>query len=515
MESSSTAVGRVREDRAHVEAEISSLRSEADPRFLTLRQEAEGLERLERDLISRRTRLWNVLLGFEGFGETEARALGAADQLRQDLLYGGFRFHASSYRAQLHDAATEVGGAAGTDLFHALPEEGLAALLPLWEDRLEEPRGALVGLHAFHGTPLFMDRFLHPSHSSAIFGETGSGKSYASALGWLRARWFRPDLSVFVLDPLGGLSHVVAALGGSVLRVGNGELSLNPLDPATTGGDVRAKTAQVGTMFRALFPSLSDEEVAVVDTTLSRLYAKERPGPPLLRDLLAQLSSLRAPPQRLLTLLERATLGSLRGLDRPSSLDLSSRLLGFDLSGVTTEELPFFLTLLLDLIYGEVRRRDGPKLVVVDEAHYLARAPATAAFLDHLVRHVRHFQAGLELLSQDPADFLRAESGRSVLLNLDAVTLLRLKDGGTGVAPLLGLRDDEVAFLRRAALPSVAGYSEGLLRTGAIHLPLAIVSSDEEDRLLREAFDRERRPGGRAPEVHDGLKASPTVATVR
>ncbi len=508
------ALQRVQEDRAHTEAELSAVRSEADPRFVRLRQEAEGLRRLEEELVARRTRLWDVLVSCEGRGNGPAEAAAEIAPLRESLAHQGFRFHTTSYRAREALRSARLGGDVSPDLFHALPEEGVAALLPLWEDRLEEPRGTLVGLHAHHGTPLFMDRYRHPSHSSAIFGETGSGKSYASALGWMRARWFHQDLSVFVLDPLGGLAEVVRSLGGQVVRVGDGALALNPLDPATTGGDLRLKATQVGVMFRALFPSLSDEEVALLDTTLSKLYverARDPVGPkspkpadpkgrdggrgfeaPRLSDLLDRVRSAEPRPQRLLTLLERATQGSLRGLDRPTNLDLSSPLLGFDLSSVSSEELPFFLTLLLDLIYGEMRRRGGPKLVVLDEAHYLTRCPSTARFLDHLVRHARHFESGVELLSQDPSDFLREEGGRAVLNNLDSVLLLRLKDGGEAVAPLLGLDDSEMAFLRRAALPARSGYSEGLLRLGELHLPLAVVSSAEEDRLLRAAFSRER-----------------------
>ncbi|MDE1819220.1 MAG: hypothetical protein KGI98_00035 [Euryarchaeota archaeon] len=490
------ALHRVQEDRAHVEAELATLGSRADPRSAVLRQEAAGLEHFEEALASRRTRLWDVVVAFEGWGRSEQEAVRAVSPLREALHARGFRFHATDFQAEALCVAPRPLGPAPSELFHALPEEGVAALLPLWEDRLEERGGVLVGLHAMHGTPIFLDRFQHPSHSSAIFGETGSGKSYASALGWIRLRWFRPDLSVFVLDPLGGLAHVVSELGGSLFRAGDGALALNPLDPATTGGDVRVKAAQVGVMFRALFPSLADEEVALLDTTLSKLYDSGGTKVPLLRDLVGRLEGLQPRPARLLTLLERATRGSLRGLDRPTNLDLSSRLLGFDLSAVTAEELPFFLTLLLDLVYGEVRRRPGPKIVVLDEAHYLARAPATAAFLDHLVRHVRHFEAGIELLSQDPEDFLREETGRTILQNLDSVLLLRLKDGGEAIAPLLGLHEGELDFLRQAALPGSAGYSQGILRTAALHLPLAVISSEAEDRLLRRAFARERTSSG-------------------
>lgn len=503
------ALRRVREDRAHTEAEAASLRSESDPRASTLRLEAEGTLLLEEELVARRTRLWDVLLGFAGRGSTETEARASLRGLQEALPELGFRFHPSGHRAAELTWALSVGGPLDPELMHAVPHEGLAALLPLWEDHLEEKDGVLLGVHARHGTPILTNRFRHPSHSSLIFGQTGSGKTYASALGWMRLRLFEPDLSIFVVDPLGGLAHVVRELGGPVLRVGAGTLALNPLDPATTGGNVRTKAARVGAMLRALFPSLTDEEVAILDTTLSGLFSRggaRPPGsvgtdpgvantpraPPRLSDLVAELRRRSPPPARLLTLLSTSVDGSLQGLDRSTDVDLSSRLLGFDLSAAAPSELPFFLLLILDLVYGEIRRRPGPKLIVVDEAHYLARAPGTAEFLDHLVRHVRHFQAGLELISQNPEDFLSSESGRSVLMNVDSTLLLRLKDGGTSLAEVLELLPDEIAFLQQASLPDRAGFSEAIWRCGTHHLPLAIVSSETENELLGRAFRSER-----------------------
>jgi hypothetical protein len=488
------ALRRVREDRAHIEAELSSTRGESDRRTEVLHQEAVSSRQLEEGLVSRRTRLWDVAVGLSGRGRSGPEAERSIRRVKEDLQDQGFRWHDPRWRAFSLLAGLEPGGPLAEGALHALPEEGVAALLPLWEDRLSDPRGVLVGLHARNGTPLFMDRFSHPSHSSLIFGETGSGKTYASALGWIRLRWFYPSLSVMVLDPLGGLAQVVKALGGNVVRVGRDPLGINPLDPATTGGDARAKSARVGVMFRALFPSLTDEESAVLDTALSHLYGRTEDGVPTLSRLRQELERSERTPPRLLTLLSTAIEGSLRDLDRPTTFDLSGSLVGFDLSLVTGDELPFFLTLLLDYAYGEIRRRSGPKLVVLDEAHYLARAPPTARFLDHLVRHVRHFQAGIELLSQNPEDFLAEDPGRSVLMNVDSVLLLRLRDGGEALAPLLGLDAEELRFLRNARLPGNAGYSEGILRTGTLHFPLAIVSSTPEDALLRAAFRTEQVP---------------------
>jgi hypothetical protein len=487
------ALRQIREDRSNIDAELSSLHSEGDPRWVILRQEAEAAERLEESIISRSTRLWEGLVGFVVQGRSAMEVEDRGELVGDPFLWAGYRFHDPSYRVSPLLASLWLDSPFPSELSHPLTDEGVGALLPLWEDRLDEPGGVLLGLHASQGTPFFWERFGHPSHSSAIFGETGSGKTYASAIGWMRLRYFHPDLSVFVLDPLGGLSEVVRAMGGATYRAGTGDIAINPLDPETTAGDSRAKTSRVVLLVKALFPSLTDEEAAVIDSTLSRLYSgRTREGAPLLGDLLDALKGLPSVPPRLATLLESTVRGSLQHLNRPTGMNLSSQLIGFDLSALTPPELPFFLTLLLDFIYGEMRRRTGPKLLVVDEAHYLARNPAVAGFMDYMVRHVRHFNGGLELISQNPEDFLADEHSRSALLNVDSVLLLRLKDGGASIASLIGLRPEEVAWIRRVALPTNSGYAEGLFRTGSLHLPIAMVSTEQENDCLTDAFLKEK-----------------------
>ena len=487
----------IRAERSSVEAELASIKAEGDPRLAVLRQEAQAIAELEESLVSRSTRLWNAMVGFVVNGRTRTECREHSGRLQKDLSWLGFRLMDQEFRVAPLLAALGPNAPLPVPLTHPQTDDSLAALLPLWEDRLDETEGILLGLHAMEGSPLFWQRFSHTSHSSAIFGQTGSGKTYASALGWMRLRYRFPDLSVFVLDPLGGLCNVVRTLGGTVYRAGTEEVTINPLDPATTGGDRRTKTSTVLTQFRALFPSISDEELAIVDTTLTSLYEGRPAGePPLLEDLYDALEQESRTPARLLLLLRPAIEGSLRHLNFPTQVDLNGRLLGFDLSDITPGEMPFYLTLLLDYVYGEIRRRDGLKLLVVDEAHYLSRTPRIACFLDYLVRHVRHFGAGLELLSQNPEDFLGSQESRSVLLNLDSILMLRLRDGGEGVASLLGLTDAECDWLRRTSLPSDAGFSEGIFRTGSLHLPVALVSTKEEHRTLLRAFSEERNRGG-------------------
>lgn len=494
------ALERIRAERSNVEAEISSLKGEGDPKAQVLRQEGEAASQLERGIISRSTHLWESFAGVILQGESGEEAERRAKSIKDELSWMGYRFYSPRHRSMPLFEALAPATPFPTGLSHPLTDDSLAALLPIWEDSLEEDAGVLLGIHPVQGTPLFWDRFSHKSHSSAVFGETGSGKTYASALGWMRLRYRHPDLSVFVIDPLGGLAELVRGLGGQVYSGGAHGLSINPLDPSTAGGDARARTSMATSLLRTLFPSISDEEAAILDTTLTKLYSdREGMDPPLLRDLCRALSDSQNT-GRLTTLLGPLLTGSLGSLDSPTSIDLSSNLIAFDLSATTASEMPFFLTLILDHVYGEIRRRPGMKLLVVDEAHYMARNEMAAEFLDYLVRHLRHFNAGLELITQNPEDFLGSERTRSILLNLDSVLLLRLKDGGERVGELLGLTLKERDALKSAAMPASSGYAEGIFRTETLHLPLAIIGSEVEHRKLTAAFtsERERRSKPRA-----------------
>jgi hypothetical protein len=103
---------------------------------------------------------------------------------------------------------------------------------------------------------------------------------------------------------------------------------------------------------------------------------------------------------------------------------------------------------------------------------------------------VRHFNAGVVVLSQNPDDFLASASGRSLLRNLYAVVLLRLPEVSAPTREFFGLTGPEAEWLPNARLPAEHGYAESLWRIGPLHLPLAIVASTPEFEFLTGAFDR-------------------------
>lgn len=471
---------------AVAETELATGAGSPGSRPSRLEREVESAQALGRRVAGREQELWRVGISLHGLGTQPLRAERVRAELERRFSALGFRTRRPTYEA---DRASRPPDLTGGDprppgYWHTLHTDGVAAFFPFVDEAVVEAQGVLVGLHLDDASPVVLDRWSHASYSWGLFGATGSGKSFAAALFGLRSRWRRPDLDLVFLDPLGEFGRLVEALGGVSLPLGRaGGPRLNPLDPVTTGGDRAEKAGRVSAILRALFPSLRDEEAAQLDAALSRLF-RDGPTTPTFSDLLAEVERPPVREGRLVGLLEVFRTGSLASIDGPTTLDWGASPVALDLSGVAEDHLPFHLTYLLDALYTRLKARPGPKLVVVDEAHLLARHAATAEFLDRVVRHVRHFDAGLLLLSQNVDDFLHHESGRSLLRNLRATILLRLAEVSPGVRSFFGLTEAESEWLPRARLPREAGYSEGLLRLGEDHLPLALVASTPEYEFL-------------------------------
>lgn len=467
-------------------AELVEGRPTPSARTADLELETESARELSQRVASGVEDLFRVGVSLHAEGPSMARAERGRGELTRGLGALGFRTRVPRYEAGDSEGPPDLLGTERRPqgYWHTLSTDGLAAFYPFVEESIMEPFGVLVGLLLDDAAPVLLDRWRHASYSWGVFGMTGSGKSFAASLIALRTRWTQPDVELYVVDPLGEFAPLAGATGGSVVRPAvPGGPRINPLDPGNPTSDPPEKVARVTAVLRALFPTLSDEEGAALDTAVARLYGPGRPVP-VLADLLREVEGLPIVPPRLLGLLEVFRSGSLRHLDGPTTVDWSRTPLVLDLTGAAEAQLPFYLAFLLDSVYGRLRATERPKLVLVDEAHLLARHPATSEFLDRLVRHVRHFRAGLLIASQNPDDFLRTESGRSLLRNLRASLLLRLPEVSDAARSFFHLTEAEAEWLPRARLPREAGYSEGLLRFGPSHLPIAIVASTPEYDLL-------------------------------
>jgi uncharacterized protein DUF87 len=476
--------------RSVAEAELAS--GEGGSATPELELEGSAATELGRAVAHRTQELWRVGLRWVAHGTSRPQVEAERQRLSDRLAALGFRGRVPrcEVRGAVSPSALEGTENRPAGFWQTLSTDGLAALFPFADETILEPAGVLVGLALSDASPVFLDRWSQASHSWGIFGTTGAGKSFTSGLLLLRTRWLRPETEVVILDPLGEYAGLVRAMGGEVVRLAGASAGrLNPLDPVTAGNDRREKAGRVGAMMRALFPTLRDEEAAALDSAVSRLYETVE-GTPTFDDLLDRVAAPREDSGRLPTLLEVFRSGSMRSVNGPTTIHPEARVVAVDFSGIPDDQLPFHLTYVLDWTYGRLQSRPGPKLILLDEAHLLARHEATATFLDRVVRHLRHFEAGLLLVSQNPDDFLQRANGRSVLRNLYATAFLRLPEVSAETRTFFGLTAAEAEWLPKARLPREAGYAESLWRIGEWHLPLAIVASTPEYEFLGARLGR-------------------------
>jgi conjugal transfer ATP-binding protein TraC len=377
----------------------------------------------------------------------------------------------------------------GRDLLESnypLQGSAIATMYPFVSAVVAEEQGVLYGFSEVNGTPLIFDRFgvEAPNFNTCIFGASGSGKSYSLKSEILRQLVQRPTLRVFVVDPLGEFGDLTRSLAGAVLRVGPRENTfLNPMWMGTAPGE-RSERAKA---FFEVLMDLTQEERALLDGVLARLY-QERKDEFVLGDLAVELGKAESShADRLVLLLEPYLTGSYSFLNHRTTVDLSSRMVTFDLNALMTESRAVLVPVMfvvLDFIRGRCAQNMEPKILAVDEAWYLMGRPQSAQTLSDLSRHSRHSKTGLTLISQSAEDFLNDPLGRTILANSCITTLFRHKNVSPTMREHFGLTPSEVNLVKFARTGKDSGYSTALFITATTRTPMRVEAAEFEHWLI-------------------------------
>jgi type IV secretory pathway VirB4 component len=413
------------------------------------------------------------------------------------------RLEARSLGVDLEAATLRVGQAwvsalpgtgPGSTCERNLDSPSLAASLLHAASELYEPAGHLYGRARTSGAPIVLDRFAHESHNAIVLGMTGKGKTMFT--GAEMARCFMRGVRVLGVDPLGDYRRLTETLGGSYIELGAG-MGLNPF----ALGDIRTeaafvgKLALVGRLVAAMAGGLSRDERPALDRAIRATYEAAGIGPdpsthdrrpPALAGLVDRLAEQRGG-QALAQRLERWATGSLAPIftaDGAPPLDARLTVVGLDAIGDPDVRAVAQLAA-LSVLWDAVRRDKERKLVVVDEAWKVMRQPSGAEFVEELARSARHYHAGLQLSTQDIAEFLRSDFGEAIVKQCDIRVLLgQTPEGVDALARYFDLTTAE----RRSLLHARPG--EGLLFVGQSHVAFeAKVSKREYEWLTTRPAD--------------------------
>lgn len=207
--------------------------------------------------------------------ETEAAAADAAELAWRVARGEGKLFRVGLYltlyatdRQALADEASAVRALAESMLLRCQPAtwrtlQGWTTCLPLGTDQLQHTRtldtAALASCFPFaspqlpaaapddeHGVGpvlygldtaasglVLWDRFAQDNHNSVTLARSGAGKSYLAKLEALRLLY--QGVQVFVIDPEDEYTRLAHAVGGTLIRLGEPGVRVNPLDLAADG----------------------------------------------------------------------------------------------------------------------------------------------------------------------------------------------------------------------------------------------------------------------------------------
>jgi len=390
--------------------------------------------------------------------------------------------------------------------YRNLDTSSLATTFPFTSSSLSMERGVLYGVASRSKSPVIVDPF-DPSLENAnvaVFAMAGAGKSYFVKLMALRNLLAGVDF--LIVDPENEYGGVCRAADGQFIHLASTSAHhLNPFDlppesaAKADGVDALAEqvTAVVGltnVMLSERGASLNQYERSVLDRAAYEAYAAVgiTPDPathgrpaPLLANFQTALEAIdNDVAVGLVARLRRYVSGSLAGglFGGPTNVALNRRLVVFNIQMLEEELRPVAMHLIANFVWNRVRRERRPRLLVIDEAWSLLRYPEGGEFVSGMARRARKYYLGLVTITQDVADFVRSEHGRTVLVNA-AMKLLLKQDATTveAVTEAFQLTAEERQYLLGA------NKGEGLLFARGARLPLTIEASPAEHRLATTA----------------------------
>lgn len=383
--------------------------------------------------------------------------------------------------------------------FSQLNTGPISSAFPFASFDLSSNDGILYGINQHNSSLILFDRFALPNANEVIFGESGSGKSYAVKLEILRSMMMGTD--VIVIDPENEYKHLADTVGGSFYNISlSSKNHLNPFDLPTPMEDespedvIRTNIINLVSLFRIMLGGITPEEDAIIDRALNETYAaKDITGKsdhkkwgkkdglefPLFSDFEEVLSSMEDA-ESLLKRIRKFSKGTFANFfNNPSNVEIKDRLVVFGIRDMEDELRPIAIFILLRYIWKAVASNIKKRILVIDEAWWLMQNEDGASFLFGTVKRARKYWLGVTTVTQDVEDFMKSSFGKPIITN-SAITLLMKQSPATikFVQESFNLTDQEKMIL----MESPTGI--GIFFAGLKHVLMQIIASYAEDEFI-------------------------------
>jgi hypothetical protein len=364
-----------------------------------------------------------------------------------------------------------------------LTTSSTAIFIPFITQELFQEGAALYyGLNALSSNMILCDRKRLKNPNGLILGTPGSGKSFAAKREITNAFLITDD-DIIICDPEAEYYPLVRRLHGQVIRISPTSTQyVNPMDINLNYSEDDNPLALKSDFLLSLCElviggkeGLMPVEKTVIDRSVRNVYRPFLAAPdpakmPILGDLYDEL--LRQPePEaaRVAAALELYVSGSLNVFNHRTNVELSNRLVCFDIKQLGKQLKKLGMLIVQDQVWNRVtinRAEKKSTRYYMDEFHLLLKEEQTAAYSVEIWKRFRKWGGIPTAITQNVKDLLSSREVENIFENSDFVLMLNQAQGDREIlARQLNISPQQMKYVTHTE----AG--EGLIFYGNVVLP--------------------------------------------
>lgn len=425
-----------------------------------LRDASEETDELLQDVIKNDNKIFECTVLVCAFGNTMEELNEHIEALRSTCESKRMSFEIIDFQQErcfdscLPLALREV------EIKRIMPTESASVFIPFSSQEMMQNgiNSFVYGLNSLTKNLVRYDRSIGENHNGAIFGKSGTGKS-TTAKREISNVILKTDDDILIIDPDGEYGDLVRSLGGVVIDVEiGGKAHINACDldfadvddginPITAKCDaiamyVETMTAANGNIYgfenslgiihrcgeqmyqnytKQIMNASSIDKSITSDTSICPSFED-------FYSVLCEQPENDAEAQRMAKTIEIYAVGAYNLFSQKTNVDLSSRILCFNLSniggaGLLELGLQVCTTTCWNRMLKNNKRGRNTRLYI-DEFHVLMQHSQSAIFMKNLWKRARKFHGYPTLITQDVEDVLSTEEGRGILNNCAFVYML-------------------------------------------------------------------------------------------
>lgn len=361
--------------------------------------------------------------------------------------------------------------------------KSLTALVPFNTQEVFVPGGIYYGVNAVSGNLIIGLRTKLINGNAMVVATSGGGKSMFVKQGILELYLRFPHACFYIVDPENEYAPLVQALGGEVVNIStDSNTHFNPLDfryDSLTRIPPRiAKAEFVLSLCEQIMgkENILPGDKSLIDRSLKAIYrplveSGYQTSCPTLKELWADLQNQRSERAKQIALaLEIFATGSMQAFAQPTNVDMSNRLICFNIQSLGDQLKPVAMLSMLEYINTAVmgNERNDPQTatwVYFDEIYLLLRDSLSANFLYTSWKRFRKYNAYATGITQNVQDCLTNDTAYAMLANSEFVVMLRQTKDIDSVVELYGLSAPQRSYLL------LAQPGQGILKMGNNLIP--------------------------------------------